>query len=66
MAIDLKNVKNVVETYQLQEVNKYLEWGYLLIDTAGGRWQDSKEPLIVYSLGWTRDEPAPKLPDGFV
>jgi len=52
---DLSKIKEVVETTHVGEVNTYIKAGWKLIDTAGGKWSDSQEAFIKYTLGWDQD-----------
>ena len=60
--VDLTKAKKVVARSELADVNKYLDAGWKLIDTASGK-DEMGYPLTRYSLAWLGDgEPVePKL-----
>lgn len=56
--MEISDVKEIVETTQHKEVNKFLELGWVLLATASGKWSDTEEAHVRYSLGWAKDLPA--------
>ena len=54
--MDTSNVKKVIQTPHIEEVNERLQEGWVLLNTASGQREDTREPYIVYSLGWAQGE----------
>lgn len=52
---DKANVRKVYEVKNEKRANEYLDAGWVLLDTATGRWSDSGEPCVTYVLGWAKD-----------
>lgn len=56
--MELNKVKEIYETSSLNTANVYLAWGWILLAVATMN-TDSKNydnPLIIYSLGWVKDQ----------
>lgn len=58
--MEKSDVKEIFETTNKDQVNKLLEAGWILIETASGKWPDSQEAQIRYSLGWVKELPSIK------
>lgn len=52
--VDLTRAKEVVARFDASDVNRYLQAGWTLIDTASGK-DESGYPLTKYSLAWFGD-----------
>nr|WP_132459981.1 hypothetical protein [Paraburkholderia sp. BL8N3] len=60
----LEQVKRVVETIHVDQLNRYLAAGWTLLTTASLTNTDEyQRPVVMYSVGWAQDgEPVePKL-----
>ena len=56
----LEQVKIVAETIDVSELNKFLDLGWFLINTA--TYVSETGHPIIYSIGWAKDMP-PKYPE---
>lgn len=56
--MELNKVKEIYETSSLNAANTYLGWGWILLAVASMNTnsKDYDNPLIIYSLGWVKDE----------
>lgn len=52
MSTENSDIKQIIETISSSQVNKYLERGWVLLETASGQ-DECNSPLIKYSLGHT-------------
>lgn len=58
--MDYEKVRMVVHSNDVNEVNRYLKAGWILLTVAKADTteESSGDPFIIYSLGWAReDEP---------
>jgi hypothetical protein len=60
--MSIEDANLVMETYNWETVNKYLNLGWTLLGSAPGKWQDTQEAYMLYSLCWKGDLP-PKRPE---
>lgn len=61
--MSLCDVKQVVDLTEIVTVNKYLEAGWVLVDTYRTCWSDEvRDETLHYVLGWPSSEP-PMYPD---
>lgn len=57
---DTTNVNEVTERNNERDVNRLIELGWILLNTASGQWADTKEAHFCYSLGWDKPLPSKK------
>lgn len=55
MSDQIHKVKKVKEVLNESQVNRYLDAGWILIDTVAQR--EGNDSWIKYSLGWTKESP---------